>query len=411
MTISTQKTPPILFITRYYWPELIGSAPFSSDIAEWLARHGRQVEVLSGLPHYPTSEVFPAYRDGRCRREAVNGVEVERLGVAAPRGSSTLWRIVNELEFLLKGLLALVGGRVRRRKVVLTLCPSILCVALGLLARQRGGTCVAVVHDIQSGLAQGPGMVGGGGRLAGLMRWCERAVLNRTDQIVVLSLEMQDKLRRIGVSAPIEVMSIWVDTDQIRPSTPAAHSRVQVLYSGNLGRKQGLRQVVALAEQLASRRPEIDIIVRGNGSQAKDLATEISVRQLDNVQLLSVQPQQGLGLALSAGDIHLVPQNPEAAAFAVPSKVFDIMAVGRPFVATALPGSMLWQLQERSGAFLCVPPNEPAAFADAVLRLADDEALRLELGRRGRSFVEQNYAKPRILDDFMSRLDAISADA
>ena len=49
MTISTQKTPPILFITRYYWPELIGSAPFSSDIAEWLARHGRQVEVLSGL--------------------------------------------------------------------------------------------------------------------------------------------------------------------------------------------------------------------------------------------------------------------------------------------------------------------------------------------------------------------------
>ena len=87
------------------------------------------------------------------------------------------------------------------------------------------------------------------------------------------------------------------------------------------------------------------------------------------------------------------------------------MAVGRPFVATALPGSLLWQLQERSGAFLCVPPNEPAAFADAVLRLADDEALRLELGRRGRSFVEQNYAKPRILDDFMSRLDAISADA
>ena len=411
MTISAQKAPHILFVTRYYWPELIGSAPFSSDIAEWLARHGRQIGVLSGLPHYPTSEVFPAYRDGRCRSEAVNGVEVERLGVAAPRGSSALWRIVNELEFLLKGLVALASGRIRRHRLVLTLCPSILCVALGLLARQRGGACVAVVHDIQSGLAQGLGMVGGGSRLAGLMRWCERTVLNRTDQIVVLSLEMREQLRRIGVTAPIEVMPIWVDTDQIRPSTPAAHSRVQVLYSGNLGRKQGLGQVVALAEQLASRRPEIDIIVRGNGSQAKELATEISVRQLDNVQLLSLQPQQGLSLALSAGDIHLVPQNPDAAAFAVPSKVFNIMAVGRPFVATALPGSLLWQLQERSGAFLCVPPNEPAAFADAVLRLADDEALRLELGRRGRSFVEQNYAKPRILDDFMSRLDAISADA
>jgi len=411
MTMSAHKTPPILFVTRYYWPELIGSAPFSSDIAEWLARHGRQVGVLSGLPHYPTSEVFPAYRNGRCRNETVNGVEVERLDVAAPRGASALWRIINELEFLLKGLLALASGRIRRHQVVLALCPSILCVALGLLARRRGGACVAVVHDIQSGLAQGLGMVGGRSSLTGLMRWCERTILNRTDQIVVLSLEMQDQLRRIGVSAPIEVMPIWVDTDQVRPSEPtaAARSHVKVLYSGNLGRKQGLGQVVALAEQLATRRPEIEIIVRGNGSQAKDLATEISVRQLDNVQLLSLQPQQGLSHALSAGDIHLVPQNPEAAAFAVPSKVFNIMAVGRPFVATALPGSLLWQLQQRSGAFLCVPPNEPSAFADAVLRLADDEALRLELGRRGRSFVELNYAKPRILGDFMSRLDAISA--
>jgi colanic acid biosynthesis glycosyl transferase WcaI len=413
MMKSEQTPPPILFVTRYYWPELIGSAPFSSDIAEWLARHGRQVKVLSGLPHYPAAEVFPAYRDGRCRNETVNGVEVERLGVAAPRGPSALWRIANELQFLLKGLFALASGRVRRHRVVLALCPSILCVALGLLACRRGGVCIAVVHDIQSGLAQGLGMVGGHGRLAGLMRWCERAILNRTAQVVVLSSEMQDQLRRIGVSVPIEVMPIWVDTDQVRPDEPAAAARrcLRVLYSGNLGRKQGLGQVVALAEQLASRRPEIEIIVRGNGSQAQDLATEISVRQLDNVRLLALQPQERLGHALSAGDIHLVPQNPETAAFAVPSKVFNIMAVGRPFVATALPGSLLWQLQERSRAFLCVPPNEPSAFADAVLRLADDKALRLELGRRGRAFVEVHYAKPRILGDFMSRLDAISADA
>jgi len=56
-----------------------------------------------------------------------------------------------------------------------------------------------------------------------------------------------------------------------------------------------------------------------------------------------------------------------------------------------------------------VPPDEPLGFAEAVLRLADDAWLRRELGRRGREFVELNYAKPRVLGAFMSRLDALTA--
>ena len=184
---------------------------------------------------------------------------------------------------------------------------------------------------------------------------------------------------------------------------------IRVLYSGNLGRKQGLGQVVAMAEQLATRRPEIEIVLRGNGNQAQELVAEIGRRRLGNVRLAELQPNEALGTALAAGDIHLVPQNPQAAAFAVPSKVYNIMAVGRPFVATALPNSTLWHLQRQSGAFLCVPPNEPRSFAEAVMRLADDAQLRRELGRRGREFVEQHYAKPLILRALSSRLDALVA--
>src|SRR5262245_20320353 len=207
----------ILFVTRYYWPELIGSAPFSTDIAEWLTDHGRQTTVVSGLPHYPEPAVFPAYRRGRRRRETVSGVEVERLRCGAPWSSSAGARIANELEFLLRGLFALARGRIRQHSVVLALCPSILCVALALAARRRNGVCVAIVHDIQSGLAEKLGMVGGG-RLSAVMRRCERAILDRTDLVVVLSAEMKQQLRRIGVSTPIEVVPLWVDTDHIQPA-------------------------------------------------------------------------------------------------------------------------------------------------------------------------------------------------
>lgn len=397
----------VLFVSRYYWPELIGSAPFSTDIAEWLVRHGRQSTVVSGLPHYPDAAVFPAYRNGGRHRETVCGVDVERLRVGPPRGSSARSRIANEAEFLLRGLAALASGRLRRHSIVLALCPSILSVALGVAARRRDGVCVAIVHDIQSGLAEKLGMVGAG-RLANFMRTCERAVLNRTDLVVVLSAEMKDQLRRIGVTAPIEVVPLWVDTDQLRPAPDVAHSGVKVLYSGNLGRKQGLGQVVDLAQELATRRTDIEFVLRGNGNQAAELLAEITRLGLTNIRLVELQPNEALGTALAAGDIHLVPQRPDAAVFAVPSKVFNIMAVGRPFVATALPDSVLWRLQRQSGAFLCVPPDDPLSFAEAIIKLADDSCLRQELGGRGRAFVERHYAKPRILGHLMSRLDAFA---
>jgi len=398
---------PLLFVTRYFWPELIGSAPFTSDIAEWLAKEGRQITVLSGLPHYPGTTVFPAYKDGRLQHETMGNVVVERVRSGPPVRSSTLARILNEAGFLMRGLGTLASGRIKRHPVVLALCPSILCVALALAARQRGGSAIAIVHDIQSGLAQQLGM--NGGALGRLMRWVERATLDRVDLVVVLSQEMKDQLRRIGVTAPIDVVPLWVDTDEVQAVEPASRPSVKVLYSGNLGRKQGLSQVVAMAEQLATRRPEIEIVLRGNGNQAQELVAEIAKRHLENVRLAELQPNEALSIALAAGDIHLVPQNPLAAAFAVPSKVYNIMAVGRPFVATALPDSTLWRLQKQSGAFLCVPPDEPLSFAEAVLQLADDPQLRHELGRRGREFVEQHYAKPLILSQFASRLDALVA--
>lgn len=398
----------VLFVSRYYWPELIGSAPFSTDIAQWLAAHGRRTTVVSGLPHYPETAVFPAYRNRRCERETVCGVDVERLRAGPPRRPSAMSRIVNEAEFLVRGLAALASGRLKRHSVVLALCPSILCVALGVAARRPGGVCVAVVHDIQSGLAEKLGLVGRGW-LASLMRACERAVLDRTDLVVVLSAEMKDQLRRIGVSAPIEVVPLWVDTDHIQPAPQVTRSTVKVLYSGNLGRKQGLGQVVELARELATRRSDIEIVLRGNGSQAAELLAEITRLGLTNIHLVDLQPNEALGSALAAGDIHLVPQRPDAATFAVPSKVFNIMAVGRPFVATALPDSVLWRLQRQSGAFLCVPPDDPLTFAEAVIKLADDSRLRQELGRRGREFVELHYAKPRVLGHLMDRVDAFAA--
>ncbi len=390
--------PAVLLITQYYRPELVGSGPYCGDLAEWLQAAGLPVTVVAGLPHYPDHVVFPAYRRNPPPHETIGGIEVRRRRHWIPRRSSAALRIVSEAHFLLTGLWALMTGRMPRRPVVVSLCPSILTVALGAAVR-RGGRHIAVVHDIQSGLARGLGMVGSRALVAA-MRWCERATLNRADLVVVLDRAMRDELRLNGVVAPIEVMPIWVDTDRLRAAPPARRTVPVLLYSGNLGRKQGLHQLVALAERLQRERPEVAMVLRGKGSARAALAESIAAAGLTNVRFAELLPPERLGDGLAEGDIHLVPQDPDAAAFAVPSKVFNIMAAGRPFVATALPDSPLGRMRAESEAFLCVPPNDAPALSAAVLRLIDDSELSAALGVNGRRFVERHCAKSLVLGRF-----------
>ena len=397
-----------LFITQYYRPEMIGSGPFCGDLAEWLNQKGYRVTVLTGQPHYPFGQTFPGYGAEGPSREILNGVRIERMQAWVPKSASAAARILGDVAFLGNGLGALMRRRVGRSSLVVSLCPSILGVALGMLARRRGGRHIAVVHDIQSGLARGLGMVGSGW-LVRLMQWCERRVLNRVDLVAVLTEAMREQLRAAGVTSPIEVIPIWVDTGRIWPIDALRDGPITILYSGNLGKKQGLGQIVALAEHLQRERPDIQIVVRGNGSQAEALKSEIAAKNLKNTRLADLLPPEYLSQGLAEGDIHLVPQDPEGAEFAVPSKIFSVMAAGRPFIATARPGSPLSRLQQLSGAFLCAPPNDASAFAQAVLRLADDAQSRAELGARGRQFVETHFSKSKILGDFMSLIEALYA--
>jgi colanic acid biosynthesis glycosyl transferase WcaI len=397
-----------LFVTQHYRPELVGSAPFCAELAEWLDGQGRQVTVLTGPPHYPDAGAFPGYRGGRRRREMLHGVLVERVRAKVSRRRTALSRILGESMFLLRGAAALATGRIERQSCVLSLCPSILSVALGVLARRHGGQHVALVHDIQSGLASGLGLVGSS-QLTRLIRLCERVVLNRCDLVVVLSEEMRDQLRAIGVTAPIEIVPIWVDTAAIAPVSETAGRRLRLLYSGNLGRKQGLGQVIGLAEALQARGADIDIVLRGDGSERDAVQAGIAARRLTNMRVEELLPHEAFGRGLADGDIHLVPQNPAAAEFVVPSKIFSIMAAGRPFIATARPESPLGRLARRSGAFLCVPPNDARSFADTVMALARDGARRAALGGNGRNFVEQHYSKPKVLGALTGLIDGLYA--
>jgi colanic acid biosynthesis glycosyl transferase WcaI len=222
-----------------------------------------------------------------------------------------------------------------------------------------------------------------------ILRRIEAFALNRTDQIVVLSQAMQAALFDLGVRRPIAVLPPSIDTRRITPRPRPYDAPPTLLYSGNLGRKQGLEQLIDLAEVLSRLAPEVRMVIRGEGAMRQALTEDATSRALHNLRFAPLAPKDALSAALAEGDVHLVPQVASGSDFAVPSKVFAIMAAARPFVATAAPGSALDRLAEASGAFVCAAPADPVAFADAALALLADASLRQTMGERGRAYVQR----------------------
>ncbi len=392
--VGRRPSGRVLIVAQWFWPELIGTGFYSGDLGFWLAASGTAVEAVTNRPSYPGSSIFPEYRSGRRDRELAAGVRIERLPTWVAPSGRALHRIASEFHFLVRAVPRLARRRLGPGGSVISFCPSIMAVLAASLV--RGARHVAIVHDVQSGLAQSLA-IARSGLVAKALRAVERFSLNRADEIVVLSEEMREVLRSMGVTRPISVVPIWVDTDRFRPMPRPLGAPPTVLYSGNFGRKQGLDQVLDCAGILHEEMPEAQVILRGGGSAESDLRRDVAVRALANVRFEPLLPAEHLAEGLAAADLLLVPQEPSASDFAVPSKIYTIMAVGRPMVATAREGSPLWRLAEACGGIVCVPPRDPAAFAGAVLRLMRDPDLRARMGVAARRYAVEEVDRERVL--------------
>jgi colanic acid biosynthesis glycosyl transferase WcaI len=379
----------ILILTRHYAPEPTGSAPPMQQLAEWLAENKGATQVVTSRPTYPENRVTPGYEHGQRDRCVEQGVSVRRWPARAVQGKGLLSRSVPEVRFMLQLLTARLTGSVPPSRSVISLCPSILTVVAALRYRKRGGRHVVIVHDIQSGLGAALGSRAVH-LVLGLLRWIERAALNRVDHVVVLSDAMAESVRALGVKTPITVLPPQIDCNAIRPMDRPAGAPPTLMYSGNLGRKQGLDQLLDLAALLQVRAPEVMLRIRGEGAMRSQIAARIAAQSLHNVQLLPLVEPDKISASLAEGDVHLVPQIADGGDFAVPSKAFAIMAAGRPFLCTADDASSIGALARASGAFELVPPNDPETFATHALNLLKDGARRRELGDNGRRYAEQH---------------------
>lgn len=391
--ISAMK---ILFLTQSYWPEPVGSSVVNTDMAEWLVENGHEVHVLTIRPNYPERRIYPEYEDGERDQEEKAGVVINRFPVAPPISGGALHRLMFELRVFL-GLIK----RFRKTEfdAVITVVPSVFCSLVPLVIRTGRRRHISIVHDLQSGLAGGLKIIRFGFLVSGL-RWLERIALNGAARVVTLTDAMKEAIADIGVVTPIHVLPPQVNEKIIFPLPEMEPDEPIVLYSGNIGRKQGLETILNLAGRFQTEKEEGRFVIRGDGEYLPALKERAVEMKLNNITFEGFVATDELNEGLSSCAIHIVPQLPEGAESAIPSKIFSIMAAGKAFVCTAKTDSPLDNLSVESGAFECVEPGDLEMLAERVRYLLQDRAGREMLGRNGRKYIERHMTRDQIMNRF-----------
>lgn len=389
-----------------YAPELLGIGRYTGELGAYLASRGHQVTVLTAAPYYPQWRVREDYRPQRWRREWRDGVEVLRAPQYVPGRVSGLGRLLQECSFGASCLYWWSTCLLQRPwDAMVAVCPPMTSgLVPGLLARRLAVPLVIHVQDLQLDAARELGILRQPLLLAGLT-WLELHLFRQARAVTTISRSMAARLAAKGVPpARLQVLPNWADLDKVRPGPRlnalrrelGLTSETVVLYAGNLGEKQGL-EVILEAAALTRGKPSIRYLVAGEGAARDRIKLRAQDLGLDNLTFLPLQSNSRLPLLLAAADLHLVVQRQKAADLVMPSKLTNIMAAGRPFIATAGEGTELARVTSESRAGLVVPPEDGRALAQAVLGLAGDPGARKEMGVRARRYAEAFWDRERIL--------------
>jgi colanic acid biosynthesis glycosyl transferase WcaI len=394
----------ILIIGLNFYPELTGIGKFTGEMAAYLSTAGYQVKVVTAPPYYPYWKIQPGYHGWQYRKEIWQGVEVYRCPLWVPKRLSGLNRILHLFTFTLSTLPVMIGQAFWHADLVMCIAPSLMNAPFAsLLARISGASSWLHIQDFELDAASNLGFLPKNRRLQNFSVHLEHNIIDRFSLVSTISNRMMDRLSQKGIAREkIILFPNWVDPELIFPinegenrlkkSFDLPKGQVIVLYSGNMGKKQGLEVLVEAARTLQSH-SSITFIFCGDGATRLDL--EKAASDLPNIKFLPLQPIETLNQLLNLADIHVLPQRVDAADLVMPSKLSGMLASGKVVIATANPGTELADVVSQFG--VVVPPEDSDRLADAILYLANNGEERNRLGQVGLNWVKANWSKELVL--------------
>lgn len=395
----TTKKLRLVVVCPHFAPDIAPTGAVMTRIVQELAALGHELHIVTSLPWYREHAIEPGWNGRIWRNENTSWGSITRVHPFPGKTKRNLLR--RTIGFGLFSLIVgLRGLRVGRGRIdgVLTMSPPLTLGLTGrFIATLRRTKLVFNIQDVFPDAAIQTGAITNS-KIIASARWLERVSYQTSDAVVLLSDDLLHNVeKKVSMSrrSALHVIPNFVDTVAITPLNRLTDYRrelgigdgVIVMYAGNVGFSQSIEMLIAAAREI----PNIDVVINGDGA-ARNSLQEIA-RDCRNVHFVEYQPIERLGEVLASADIHVVPLRIGLASISVPSKVYSILAAGRPILAAIDTDSEIPRILASSGGGITVPPEDAAKFVTGVRWLVDHPDLRVEMGRKGRQWVEQ-HASP-----------------
>jgi len=395
----------ILICGINYSPDLTGIGKYTGEMGSWLAKNGHTVDVITGMPYYPQWQINSSYKKKWWHTEYVDGVRVYRCPLYVPGKVSSAKRIIHEFSFVLSTLPVWITKLFAKKyDVVISISPPFHLGVLPLLySKLRRTKIITHIQDLQVDVAKELCMITNR-RLLNFMFSMEKFILKGSSAVSTISKGLLKKIKDKGIAAAnCLLFPNWVDEDIVRPIGKQKSLRAEfglsqedkvILYSGNLGEKQGLENIIEAAKSFRED-PSVKFVIVGSGGGETKLKELVNEARLTNILFHPLVSYEKLPALLAMADVHLVLQRKNAADLVMPSKLTAILAAGGCPLVTAPEGSALYKLIRENEMGILVEPDNHHLLAQGI-RFGLDNSLE-KYRNNSRYYASRYLSKEAIL--------------
>lgn len=379
----------IIAINQYFPPDRAATARLLGQLATELHKN-HDVTVICGTPTYAPEG------------EAHDCVRTVRVPLFRKSRERLLFRIVNYVLFFVGALF--LALKERKSDVVMCWTDPPLTGLIGAAVRYvKGSKFIFVSQDVYPEAALAAGKFSGFLSLA-VLRIAGRLILRSADHIIAIGRDMENLLAQKGaLRSRIVRIENWQDLNALN-RRPSAEFRSRagirnetflIMHSGNVGYSQDFETLLGAA-RLLQNKPEILFLIVGDGGRLSALRAFCHRWNLETVRFLPYQNQECLAESLGSADLHYVSLRTAFVGAIVPSKIYGIMAVGKPIVANVPPSSDTYSILEEANCAVFIPPDS-AKLADTIRKLSADSKRLATMGQNGRLWSERNDGMARAM--------------
>jgi glycosyltransferase involved in cell wall biosynthesis len=404
----------ILYVSQYYPPEMGAPAARVSGLARAWAADGHEVTVLTGFPNHPTGVIPEEYRGPPyIRQEQDRGVKVVRAPIFAAPNKGVVARSISYLSFGTSA--SVLGPLLPKPDVVIGTSPQFLSAVAGYgIATWHRVPFIFEVRDLWPRSIVEVGAMPAEHPVIKVLEKMETFLYEHAKKIVVVTDGFVDDIAAKGVDrSKFAVVKNGVDLGLFTPGPKQNHIREKyglgdkfvVGYIGTHGMSQGLGTLLDAAALLKDD-PRFQFMLVGEGAEKEALMRRAEEEGITNVLFIGQQPHTEIPNFVRATDVTVVPlRKLDLFKTTIPSKIFEIMGVGRPIVMTV--DGEARKIVEDAQAGVFVPPEDPAALAKKLRQFADSPEQLKQMEENGPTFVQEHFSRPALARKYLTVLDEV----